>query len=466
MIVGNVMEGCDRLIFDSTASDYMTPEMGLLIGQALAKDRRVVVVGVDYMRSSLMMKNALVSGLLSSGVDVIDIGYVPAPVITEAAGMGDCAVYVTEGENYGLISGFMILDSNGDLFDKEELRKLDWVIRLCPESSKPMAVGRLIRKEGMIESYKQRMISGFDHSINCSVILDCSYGSCSLCAPQILDKLGADVVTLNAQRDRNHDLDCGTVKESGLRTIKRFIGSLPGTIGIFLNRMGTKVRLVDEQHENVPFGILEAIVTRFMKPGKVVVSFDETRLVEDALFNRVMTVSDSRLCLESPFSEQDDVEIHYCSPGLENICEAMRKNSADLGFYRGNIIFSDGPLFPDGIRVAVILSQIASLNSIHNLIDEISIYERVSTQERFDCERKAFESCFDQYSGRTYSAVRRFEEGWRIEMDKGWASISFSSADSNLLDIIAESRDHAYLVGMMEMIKSDIRACTSGVGSQ
>lgn len=460
------MVGCDRLIFNSTASEYMTPEMGLLIGQALAKEHHTVVVGMDYIRSSPMMKNALVSGLLSSGIDVIDIGCVPAPVITRAAHLGDCAVYVTGGDDYELVSGFMIVDNNGNLFDDEELRKLDWVIRLCPQPSKPMAVGRLIRKEGFVESYKHDIIADFNHEIGCSVILDCSYGCCSLCAPQILDELGADIVTINAQRDGNRDVGCGTAKESGLRTIKRFIGSVPGTIGIFMNRTGTKVRLVDEQHENVPFGIMETIITRFLKPHKVVVPFDETRLVEDALFDRGMSVSDFRMQLESPFPEQDDTEIIYCSPVLEKVCETMKENSAELGFYRGNVIFSDGPLFPDGIKTSVILCHMASLNSVHNVIDDILMYERECTQADFECSRKEFEKCFGEYAKRTYSSTRKFDEGWRIEMDKGWASVSFSPGSSNLLNIIAESKDHAYLVGMMEMIKSDIRACSSGISVQ
>lgn len=460
------MEGYDRLIFNSTASEYMTPEMGLLIGQALAKEHHTVVVGMDYIRSSLMMKNSLISGLLSSGVDVIDIGCVPAPVTTQAAHLGDCAVYVTGGEDYGLVSGFMIVDSNGNIFEDEELKKLDWVVRLCPQPSKPMAVGRLSRNECFIESYKQNVIARYGREICCSVILDCSYGCCSLCAPQILDSIGADVITINAQRDGNHDKDCETAKESGLKTIKRFIGSVPGTIGISMNRIGTKVRLVDEQHENVPFGLLEAVITRFLKPRKVVVPFDETRLVEDALFNRRMSVTYSRIHLESPYSEQEGLEIIYCSPGLEKVCETMKENSAELGFYRGNIIFSDGPLFPDGIRTSIVLSHIASLNSVHNVISDILVYERENAQASFECDRKTFETCFGEYMKKTYPTTRKFDEGWRIEMDKGWASISFSSKDPDFLDIVAESKDHAYLIGMMEMIKSDIKACESGITIQ
>ncbi len=458
------MEGCSKLSFNSTATYYMTPEMGLLVGQALAKDRSVVVVGVDYMRSSLMMKNALISGLLSSGTDVIDVGYIPAPVITEAAKMGDCAVYVTEGEDYGLVSGFIITDSEGNLFDAEELEKLNWIVHLCPQQSKPMEVGKLKRMNGFIETYTRRMVKAFECSIDCALILDCSYGSCSLCAPQILDMLGAEVTTLNAQRDRNHDLDREDVKDSGLRTIKRFIESTPGTIGMFLNRMGTKIRLVDEQHENVPSGILEALITMFLKPEKVVVPFDETGLVEDALFGRIKSKKrNAPIDMETPYPEPDSKEIVYCRPGIENICGMMRDTGASIGFYKGSVIFSKISLFPDGIKTAVVLGHIASLNSVHNIIDEMELYERSSASVGIDCDFKEFKKCFDDYAAKTYQDVKQFNDGWRIGMNMGWAAVIRSANDLSVLDIIAESKDHTYLVGLLEMIKTDVRTCMSGI---
>jgi phosphoglucosamine mutase len=75
------MEQSDKLLLRSSPSKDTTPEMGIRLGHALAMDYKKVVIGMDLMRSSPMMKNALISGLISSGVDVIDVGKVSEPVM-------------------------------------------------------------------------------------------------------------------------------------------------------------------------------------------------------------------------------------------------------------------------------------------------------------------------------------------------------------------------------------------------
>ena len=57
------MAQADRILLRSSPSIDTGPEMGLLLGHALAMDHSRVVVGRDLMRSSSMMKEALVSGL-------------------------------------------------------------------------------------------------------------------------------------------------------------------------------------------------------------------------------------------------------------------------------------------------------------------------------------------------------------------------------------------------------------------
>ena len=78
------MEHSEKLLLRSSPSEDVTPEMGIILGQALAIYYDKVVVGRDMMQSSPMMKNAVVSGLVSSGADVIDIG-VPAALDDFAA---------------------------------------------------------------------------------------------------------------------------------------------------------------------------------------------------------------------------------------------------------------------------------------------------------------------------------------------------------------------------------------------
>ncbi|MBR2093561.1 MAG: hypothetical protein IJ904_05940 [Candidatus Methanomethylophilaceae archaeon] len=52
----------------------MTPESGIELGRAIASGHRCVAVVSDRMKSSRMMKETLISGILSQGTDVMDAG--------------------------------------------------------------------------------------------------------------------------------------------------------------------------------------------------------------------------------------------------------------------------------------------------------------------------------------------------------------------------------------------------------
>ncbi|MBR6911889.1 MAG: hypothetical protein IKN41_08540, partial [Candidatus Methanomethylophilaceae archaeon] len=121
------MEQSEKLLLRSSSSEDTTPEMGIKIGHALAVNLKTVVVGMDLMKSSPMMKNALISGLISSGTDVIDLGYVSEPVAAYMAKMGDCCVYVTEFRQHDLMSGYLLIDKDGSFFNREEIRNLQAV---------------------------------------------------------------------------------------------------------------------------------------------------------------------------------------------------------------------------------------------------------------------------------------------------------------------------------------------------
>lgn len=64
----------------------LTTEAATLIGRAYAallRERGItgtVAVGRDNRHSGLSLRNALVEGLTSSGVDVVDLGIIPTPV--------------------------------------------------------------------------------------------------------------------------------------------------------------------------------------------------------------------------------------------------------------------------------------------------------------------------------------------------------------------------------------------------
>ena len=145
----SAMAQADRILLRSSPAENTSPEMGILLGHALAMDNRKVVVGRDLMRSSSMMKEALVAGLTSSGADVLDVGVVSCPALALAASKGDCAVYVTEYRGYGMTSGYLLVNPNGSLFRKEQLRHLEMYLVDPPKLPESGGLGHVYEVYGV-----------------------------------------------------------------------------------------------------------------------------------------------------------------------------------------------------------------------------------------------------------------------------------------------------------------------------
>ncbi|MCP1326326.1 phosphomannomutase/phosphoglucomutase, partial [Halomonas sp. 707D4] len=71
-----------RGVVDDTLTEAGTALIGRAIGsEAIARGERAVIVAFDGRLSGPRLKAALITGLTSTGVEVIDIGRVPTPVL-------------------------------------------------------------------------------------------------------------------------------------------------------------------------------------------------------------------------------------------------------------------------------------------------------------------------------------------------------------------------------------------------
>ena len=101
----------------------ITPELALLVGKGTAKvlgadcgsGRRRVVLGKDTRISGYMLENAITSGLLSMGMDVLAVGPMPTPAVahlTKSMGAA-CGIMITASHNPASDNGIKIFASDG-----------------------------------------------------------------------------------------------------------------------------------------------------------------------------------------------------------------------------------------------------------------------------------------------------------------------------------------------------------------
>jgi len=103
------------------AGVHLTPQLAMNIGigtaSVLTKDKENVkiIIGNDGRESADMIVSAIISGLTSVGVDVIDVGLVPTPAISYLVKHYnlDAGIMVTASHNSYEYNGIKIFDSNG-----------------------------------------------------------------------------------------------------------------------------------------------------------------------------------------------------------------------------------------------------------------------------------------------------------------------------------------------------------------
>jgi len=183
----------------------LTAPVVQMIGQSIgseaeAREQKVVAVGRDGRKSSPELAEALIKGLRMAGIDVIDIGLVPTPVLYFATHHLECqsGVMLTGSHNGPEYNGLKIV-LGGETLSEKSIQS----IRERIES------GNLVIGQGGLESreihadYIRRITDDIPVSLGGAfkLAIDCGNGVAGAIAPQLFRALGHDVVELYCEID-------------------------------------------------------------------------------------------------------------------------------------------------------------------------------------------------------------------------------------------------------------------------
>ena len=442
------MEQTDRLLLRSSPSADTTPEMGILLGHALAEEYKKVVVGIDLMKSSPMMKNALISGLISSGADVIDIGTVSGPVAAYAAKMGDCCVYVTEFRQLDLVSGYLLINSDGGLFGKEQIRHLETKCTGKLDLPDYKALGTVKEYYNATDDYNKKLLSLLSDSTGGTVVLNCNCGMATDSAPQILNRIGTDIISINAQKDRDFVSNSLSTKEADIHHMKDLVASDAGSIGISINRIGTLMRVFNESSDPIDDEDVLKVIMLSIKPTKIVLPLNISSSIID-LFNGKYKID---VKTSYPDPDPGEMEIIFSYPDAGSIHKAMTENGVTLGYYKGGFVFSNICQLPDAIHAAMILAQFSGCNNLEGTVDSFPEYYTEEKSYRFTCSRNDFIRSINSNLP-DINPMKVYEDRcWRVEMDGGNFYMEFDKNDEDSINVRAESTDRLYLISLIEVI--------------
>jgi phosphoglucosamine mutase len=182
--------------------------------------RHKIVLGKDTRLSGYMLENALSSGILSMGVDVLFIGPLPTPGVAYVTRSlrADAGIVITASHNPYDDNGIKFFRADGYKLDDQiegEIESL--VFNGGIEHIRPTAedIGKAVRIDDALGRYIEQAKSSFPRGMTLEgmrIVVDCAHGAAYKSTPCVLRELGAEVIVFgNQPNGKNINKDCGSM---------------------------------------------------------------------------------------------------------------------------------------------------------------------------------------------------------------------------------------------------------------
>ncbi|MGO9586161.1 MAG: phosphoglucosamine mutase [Limisphaerales bacterium] len=342
----------------------VTAETALKLGRAAAyvfknlerqsrgRGRHKIVIGKDTRLSGYMLENAISSGILSMGVDVLFIGPLPTPGVAYATRSlrADAGIVITASHNPYADNGIKFFRADGyKLDDKIEDKIENLVFSGEIENIRPTAdaVGKAVRIDDALGRYIEFAKASFPRGLTLEgvrIVVDCAHGAAYKSTPCVLRELGAEVMVYgNQPNGMNINQDCGSMHPEA---VCRKVVEHQAQLGIAHDGDADRVLLCDEKGNLIDGDDIMAIAALDMLAQKT--------LAEKTLVTTVM----SNAGLEAAIKTAGGRVIRT-AVGDRNVIDEMLRHGFNFGGEQsGHLIFRDFGTTGDGLVAALQILRI------------------------------------------------------------------------------------------------------------
>jgi len=322
--------------------------LGMALGKIFTKGshRHRVVIGKDTRLSGYTIEQALTSGLLSMGLDVLLLGPIPTPGVAMLAKSmrADLGIMISASHNSYLDNGIKIFDKNGNKLPDEVEIEIENLMDSSIEEHlvNPMNMGRAKRLEDANARYIEFQKNTFPKKLNLEglkIVLDCANGAAYKSAPIILWELGAEVITLGVEPNGlNINYDCGSTFPEN---ISKKVIEEKADIGISLDGDGDRIIICDEKGKIIDGDQILGLLALHWKK------------YEQLSVNAIVATSMSNLGLENILKE-NKIKLYRARVGDRYVKDMMLDIDANVGGEQsGHIILRDFIATGDGMITAL-----------------------------------------------------------------------------------------------------------------
>jgi phosphomannomutase/phosphoglucomutase len=404
------------------ANEVLTPEFASKLAAAygtLVKGQ--VAVGGDTRTSTPMIKHAVLSGLLSSGCHVIDLGILPTPTVQYAVrNYYDGGVIITASHNPPHDNGIKFVDADGigipddmeekieDMFFDENPDRVPW-----DEISE-------VETSDIIDEYIENVINRVDadaiKDAGLKVVVDCGSGAACFTTPYLLRKLGCQVTTMNCQPDGFFPGRNPEPTEDNLQDLINAVKNLGADLGIAHDGDADRTICIDENGAFVfgdkTFALVEKYMLKENKGGLIVTTVATSQAIYD-------------------IAEEYGGEVIATRVGDLLVARALKENDGLFGGEEnGGLIFPD---FVYGRDAALSTAKIVEIMAkekkpLSKLIDELPSYR--SEKRKVECPDELKVEVMEKIAEVTCEFEVDTTDGVKILTEEGWVIIRPSGTES------------------------------------
>ena len=433
------------------ANTELTPELAFKLGRcggyvlmqhAPEQAHPRVLVARDTRISGQLLEQALVAGLLSVGIEVMQLGVISTPAVayltrTQNAAAG---VMISASHNPALDNGIKFFGSDGFKLSDQQEEEIEALID-APEDTLPRpstdGLGTIDEfPEGAIKylQFLQSTISGDVEGIR--VCIDAANGATAPLVNQLFADLETDFYTMG---DRPNGINIndgvGSTHPEGLQAFVKEKGAM---VGLAFDGDGDRLIAVDENGELVDGDKIMFICGQHLK--------SKGRLEKDTIVSTVM----SNIGFHKAIEEHGMVALK-AQVGDRYVVEAMREGGYVLGGEQsGHIVFLNLNTTGDGLLSAVQL--LAVMKETGKSLSELAAQVTIFPQKLVNIRVRDKHTVMDE------PAVKAVIEAVEAEMNGDGRILVRPSGTEPLLRVMAEASTDEKVSRYVDTIADVIRA--------
>ena len=190
-----------RGIVDKTLTEEIVTQIGHAVGsEVLAQGGHSIVIGRDGRLSGPRLARALANGLQASGVNVVDIGVAPSPVVYYSSYSLDIpsCIAITGSHNPPDYNGLKMVVEGSTL----SAERIQLVKQRILDSDLQYGEGSY-RKQTIIDDYIEKIVGDVKPVRPLKIVIDCGNGVAGVTAPRVFKEIGCEVIELFSEVDGN-----------------------------------------------------------------------------------------------------------------------------------------------------------------------------------------------------------------------------------------------------------------------